>query len=142
MTVGTIDRMEQLSDLPIMQVGPLSLRKTPDGWQYLSEGLQGEPDRWCDAASVLGPFSNSGVTSLLDELQGARELAAQQAKRVCRNCRYWTPQGHCDFIDTIQGERVADTTGCQIIAVVNDDHGLYTQLKTGPSYSCPGFSAS
>lgn len=130
-----------MSDTPTLQVGALELRKTAEGWQYLSEGLHGEPDRWCDAANALGPFSNSGVGILLDELLGARELAALRAESVCRNCRNWTSKGYCEFIDTIQGERVADTTGCQIIATVHDDYGLTTVLKTAPNFSCPSFQA-
>jgi hypothetical protein len=133
--------INQLSDVPTLQVGTLELRKTDEGWQYLSEGLHGEPDRWCDAATALGPFSNLGVSILLDELLGARELTTLRGESVCRNCRYWTSKGYCDFIDTIQGERVADTTGCQIIATVHDDYGLATVLKTAPNFSCPSFQA-
>lgn len=131
-----------MSDFPTLQVGLLELRKTAEGWQYLSEGVQNEPDRWCDADSVLGAFSNSGVNSLLDELMAMREQMSMQANRVCKNCRYWVADGNCDFIDTIQGERVANTTGCQIIAEVHDDSGLYTVLKTAPNFSCPNFSAA
>lgn len=123
-----------------MRVGSLELRKTATGWEYLSEGVGNEPDLWCDATAALGPFSNSGAGALLDELLAARQVTALRADAVCRNCAYWTSDGYCDFIDTIQGERVADTTGCQIIAVVHDDSGLYTQLKTGPDFSCPSFS--
>ena len=133
--------MNQMSEVQTLQVGTLELRKTAEGWEYLSEGLQGEPDRWCNAATSLGPFSNLGESILLDELVGARELAALRVKSVCRNCRHWTSKGYCDFIDTIQGERVADTTGCQIIATVHDDYGLTTALKTAPNFSCPSFQA-
>lgn len=129
-----------MSDSTTLQVGSLEMRKTAEGWQYLSEGVQGEPDRWCDATSSLGPFSNAGVNNLLDELLAARLKAAQTASRVCSNCRHWDSNGNCDFIDTIQGERVADTTGCQIIATVHDDSGLWTVLKTAPNFSCPSFS--
>ncbi|WHS57381.1 MULTISPECIES: hypothetical protein [Pseudomonas] len=129
-----------MSDCPTLQVGEVELRKTADGWQYLSEGVQGEPDCWCDATSMLGPFSHSGVGSLLDELLVARETAATKTKRVCQTCRWWDSGGNCDFIDTIQGEAVASTTGCQIIAHVHDDYGLQTALKTGPNYSCPSFT--
>lgn len=139
MTTGTIAMTDLMYEFPTMQVGTLELRKTPEGWQYLSEGLNGDPDRWCNAASELGPFSNSGVTGLLDELLVARLLDTRQAGSVCSNCEHWTSDRYCDFIDTIQGERVADTTGCQIIAEVHDDSGLYTNLKTGPGYSCPSF---
>ena len=131
-----------MCDLPTMQVGTLELCKTPEGWQYLSKGEQSEPDSWCDAASVLGPFSNSGVGGLLDELLAARELATLRAEAACRHCAYWTSEGHCGFIDTLPGERVAGTTGCRIIVTVHDDSGLYTELKTAPNFSCPNFSAS
>ena len=133
--------MNQTIDYPTMQVGGLELRKTADGWQHLSEGVQGEPDRWCEATSSLGPFSNAGVNKLLDELLAARTQAAQTANRVCSNCRHWDSNGNCDFIDSIQGERVANTTGCQIIATVHDDSGLWTVLKTAPNFSCPSFQA-
>ncbi|WP_427121592.1 hypothetical protein [Pseudomonas aeruginosa] len=131
-----------MSEFQTLQVGSLELRKTADGWQYLSEGIGNDPDRWCDATGVLGPFGNSGVNTLLDELLAARQEAEQKAERVCENCRYWGQiyEGCCDFIDTIAGERVAATTGCQIIATVSDDTGLNTVLKTGPNFSCPNFS--
>lgn len=129
-----------MTDIQTMKVGSLELRKTITGWEYLSEGLNNEPDSWCDATAELGPFSNSGVGVLLDELLAARQVSAVRMDAACRNCAYWTSEGNCDFIDTIQGERIAGTTGCRIIAVVHDDSGLYTQLKTGPDYSCPSFS--
>jgi hypothetical protein len=130
-----------MSDSTTLQIGSLVLRKAADGWKYLSEGVQGEPDRWCDATSSLGPFSNAGVNSLLDELLAAREQVTQKASRVCKNCRYWDSEGNCEFIDTIQGERVADTTGCQIIVTVHDDYGLNAVLKTAPDFGCPNYSA-
>lgn len=74
-----------MSSFATMQVGTLKLRKTDEGWQYLSEGTQSEPDRWCDAATSLGPFSNSGVGSLLDELLAARELATFRAESAILN---------------------------------------------------------
>lgn len=132
--------MNQMNDFPTMQVGGLDLRKTDCGWQYLSEGGHNEPDSWCDASYSLGPFSNAGVNSLLDELLATRLQAVQTANRVCKNCRHWDSNGNCDFIDTIQGERVADSTGCQIIATVNDDCGLWTVLKTAPDFGCPNYS--
>lgn len=55
-----------------LKIGELELRKTEEGWQFLSEGFGGDPDRWCDATSVLGPFGGSGVNDLLDELAAAR----------------------------------------------------------------------
>nr|WP_192963393.1 hypothetical protein [Pseudomonas fluorescens]CEK42217.1 hypothetical protein PQBR57_0264 [Pseudomonas fluorescens SBW25] len=134
--------MNQMNDFPTMQVVGLDLRKTESGWQYLNEGVHNEPDSWCDASSSLGPFSNAGVNSLLDELLAARLQADQAASSICRNCRHWDSNGNCDFIETIQGERVANTTGCQIIATVHDDSGLWTVLKTAPRYSCPNFSAT
>lgn len=66
---------------------------------------------------------------------------------VCRNCRHWElePEGnghhHCDFINTIQGERVAESTGCSIIATAHDDSGLCVFLRTGPEFSCPNFTS-
>jgi hypothetical protein len=65
-----------MSDYETMQVGEMKLRKAEEGWQHLSEGYGGEPDRWCDATDVLGPFGGSGVNDLLDELSVAKtELA-------------------------------------------------------------------
>lgn len=61
-----------MSDRETMQVGSLELRKTVDGWQYLSEGVANDPDTWYDATSVLGPFGGSGVNDLLDELSAAK----------------------------------------------------------------------
>lgn len=132
----------QMTDFPTLRVGELELRKTSEGWQYLSEGVQGEPDLWCDATSLLGPLSHSGVATLLDELLLAREAATTKTVRACKTCRWWDSSGNCDFIDTIQGEAVAGTTGCQIVAHVHDDYGLHTALKTGPDYSCPNFTSS
>lgn len=66
---------------------------------------------------------------------------------VCQNCCYWVlePESkthrHCDFINTIQGERVAGTSGCAIVVDVNDDSGLSVFMRTGPDFSCPNFSA-
>lgn len=87
-----------MSDFPTLRVGELELRKTADGWQYLSGRVHGEPDR------------------------------------------RWDSRGNFDFIDTIQGGAVAGTTGCQIIAHVHDDYGLYTVLKTGPDNCGPNFT--
>lgn len=65
-----------MSEQETMQVGSLELRKTDEGWEFLSEGQAGEPDRWCDATSVLGPFGGSGVNDLLDELAAIKARAA------------------------------------------------------------------
>lgn len=131
-----------MSEIQTMQVGTLELQKTAEGWQFLSEGVGFEPDRWCDASNTLGPFGGSGVNTLLDEILAARQQAEQKAESVCKNCRHWGEmyEGCCDFIDTISGERVAETTGCEIIATASDDTGLSVQLKTGPNFSCPNFS--
>jgi hypothetical protein len=61
-----------------MQVGGLELRKTEDGWQYLSEGYQGDPDVWCPVQGHLGPFSGSGIEGLLDELAQAKAEVQQE----------------------------------------------------------------
>ena len=69
------------------------------------------------------------------------------AANVCQNCTSWvlepesTTHRHCDFINTIQGERVAETSGCSIAVEVHDDSGLSVYLRTGPNFSCPNFSA-
>lgn len=130
-----------MTDNQTMKVGELELRKTDAGWQYLSEGICNDPDLWCDAKNVLGPFGGSGVESLLDELWAAKEQAAQNSQKVCRNCRWWGREyeGCCDFIDTTHSERVANTTGCTIVVKVLDDSGLDARLKTAPNFSCPNF---
>lgn len=134
-----------MSEFQNMQVGSLELRKTADGWQYLSEGIGNDPDHWCDATGMLAPFGGSGVNTLLDELLAARQQAEQKAEQTCKNCRWWRlePEGdghrHCDFIDTIEGERVASTTGCALIATAHDDSGLCAYLRTAPNFSCPNF---
>ena len=122
-----------------MRFGDLELRKTAEGWKYLSEGIGGENDTWCDATSALSPFSGSGVNHLLDALLAAQKLEAQRASSVCKNCSDWK-NGCCYFIDTIQGEKVAATTGCTIIATAHDDSGMQVDLRTGPDFSCPNFS--
>lgn len=66
-----------MSEQETMQTGSLELRKSEEGWHYLSEGVAGDPDRWCDATDVLGPFGGSGVNDLLDELAAAKEELAQ-----------------------------------------------------------------
>nr|WP_176451499.1 hypothetical protein [Pseudomonas putida] len=43
-----------MSEQVTMQFGPLELRKTEEGWQYLSEGVGHEPDTWCDATYPSG----------------------------------------------------------------------------------------
>lgn len=100
-----------MSDQETMQVGPLELRKTEEGWQYLSEGVANDPDNWCDATSVLGPFGGSGVNDLLDELSAAKTQlamsssdAAVEAIQFALNddegllfLRYWN-QGDFDVI--------------------------------------------
>lgn len=85
-----------------MKVGTLELRKTEAGWEYLSEGVAGDPELWCDAAGALSPFSGTGVNSLLDELaatklyQSARESELEEVLGYIRgksNC--------CDAWDAI-----------------------------------------
>lgn len=71
-----------MSDQDKMQVGPLELRKTEEGWEYLSEGLGGEPDRWFEATDVLCPFGGSGVNDLLDELAMAKSRAEALLEQV------------------------------------------------------------
>lgn len=57
-----------MTEKSTLHIGELKLRKGEEGWQYLSEGVGYEPDTWCDATSVLGPFGGSGLNDLLDEL--------------------------------------------------------------------------
>lgn len=71
------DQVNQTDDQPRMSIGELELRRTEEGWQYLTEGVGHEPDIWCDAINVLGPFGGSGVNDLLDEVHSLREEIAQ-----------------------------------------------------------------
>lgn len=71
-----------MSNNQTMQVGQHQMRKTEGGWQYLSQGVDGEPDRWCDATSDHGPFSGSGVTALLDELAATKAMATDESELV------------------------------------------------------------
>ena len=73
-----------MSELETMQVGSLELRKTDDGWQYMSEGLGGGPDRWSDAADILGPFGGSGINDLLDVLSTAKAGLAEAQRDATR----------------------------------------------------------
>lgn len=73
-----------MSELETMRVGNLDLRKTDDGWQYLSEGLGGELDRWSDAADILGPFGGSGINDLLDALSTAKTDLAEAQRDATR----------------------------------------------------------
>lgn len=82
----------------------------------------------------------------LRNISADEENLMPATNHVCQNCRYWvlepesTEHRHCDFIWTIQGERVAATTGCSIAVTVLDDSGLDVFLRTGPNFSCPNFS--
>jgi hypothetical protein len=71
-----------MSDYETMQVGELELRKGEEGWQHLSEGYGGEPDRWCDATDVLGPFGGSGINDVLDELAASKRKAEALLSQV------------------------------------------------------------
>ncbi|HBO4842637.1 hypothetical protein [Pseudomonas aeruginosa] len=55
------------------------LRRSANGWEFLSEGVGYEADAWYPAADVLGPFSGSGVDTLLDELADGQERQEQLA---------------------------------------------------------------
>ena len=84
--------------LETMTVGPLELRRTEEGWQYLSEGLGGEPDRWGDATASLGPFSGSGINGLLSAISAAnaRENELVETLKHIRG-----KSSCCDAWDTI-----------------------------------------
>ncbi|MBG4400736.1 hypothetical protein I4940_07960 [Pseudomonas aeruginosa] len=56
------------------------LRRSANGWEFLSEGVGYEADAWHPAADVLGPFSGSGVDTLLDELADGQEQLAVALK--------------------------------------------------------------
>ncbi len=71
-----------MSNQETMRFGTLELRKTEEGWQYLSEGVGHEPDIWCDATSVLGPFGGSGVNDVLDELATTKNRAEALLEQV------------------------------------------------------------
>jgi hypothetical protein len=94
-----------MSQNPTLEVGGLQLRRTEAGWQYLSEGLGSEPDSWCDATTMPGPFSGTGINTLLDDMVkmqacvSAREdelvECLQHIRGVSSCCSVW------DFIDEV-----------------------------------------
>lgn len=94
-----------MSEHETMQVGSLELRKTEEGWQYLSEGAGGEPDRWCDATSVLGPFGGSGVNDLLDDLAATKASAAARETELVEVLQHIRGKSSCcdawDCIDEV-----------------------------------------
>lgn len=124
-----------------MQIGSITLRKAAAGWEYRSASLQPEPEFWSPAGSDIEGLPGTALNALLDELLIAREQAAIKAQSVCRNCKWWLG-GVCDFIDTIHADKVAASSGCEIVATADDDSGLSVVLKTGPNYSCPSFTES
>lgn len=64
---------DTLSIVETMEVDGLQLRKTSLGdWEYLCEGMGGDPDTWCPAMDVLGPLSGSGIETVLNALSDAR----------------------------------------------------------------------
>lgn len=56
---------------PTMRVNTIELRKTEEGWEFLTEG-DDEPAQWRPAGDMFGPFVGDGVDLLLNELQQAR----------------------------------------------------------------------
>lgn len=66
-----------MTEQKVMSFGKLELRKTDEGWQYLSEGNAFDPEQWCDATDVRGPFAGSGINDLLDELAASKALSAR-----------------------------------------------------------------
>lgn len=103
-----------MSEQVTMQFGPLELRKTEEGWQYLSEGVGHEPDTWCDATSVLGPFGGSGVNDLLDE------LAATKANAEARESEL------VDVLQHIRGKSCCSDAWNAIDEVVPYNDALYS----------------
>ena len=103
-----------MSEQETMRVGSLELRRNQEGWQYLSEGVGGESDRWCDATSVPGPFGGSGVNDLLDE------LAATIAKAAARESEL------VDVLQHIRGASSCCDVWGHIDEVVPYDEALYS----------------
>jgi hypothetical protein len=103
-----------MSEHTTMQFGTLELRRTEEGWQYLSEGVGHEPDAWHDAASVLGPFGGSGVNDLLDELAAVKVSAAAREQELVEVLKHIRGKSNCcDAWDDID-------------EVVPYDHALYS----------------
>lgn len=96
---------EKHTEQQTMTVGELQLRKTDEGWQYLSEGIGHEPDTWCDATSVLGPFGGSGVNDLLDEMAAVKAHAAAREEELTDVLQYIRGASSCsdvwDHIDKV-----------------------------------------
>lgn len=59
-----------MSNSPTVQLGSLTLRRRPEGWQYLRSGGGNEPEVWRDAAHKLAELGGAGVPPLLIELAG------------------------------------------------------------------------
>lgn len=53
---------------PNIQLGSLTLRRGPEGWQYLHSSCENESEIWRDAAHKLAELGGDGVTQLLHEL--------------------------------------------------------------------------
>ncbi|NWD56714.1 hypothetical protein HX878_18415 [Pseudomonas veronii] len=101
-----------MSEFETMQVGSLELRKVGDGWQYLSEGLGGESDRWSDAADILGPFGGSGVNDLLDALSIAK-TGLEEALRDATRFRFIVD---CPIREAVAISRKADDLSFDLAA--------------------------
>lgn len=88
-----------------IQFASQTLRKTQEGWQYLSEGLEGAPDCWCDATSVIGPFGGSGVNALLDEVAATLANAAARESELVDVLQHIRGKSNCsdawDAIDEV-----------------------------------------
>lgn len=94
-----------MSEQVTMQFGLLELRKAGEGWQYLSVGVDHEPDTWCDATNVLGPFGGSGVNALLDELAATKINAAARESELVEVLQHIRGKSSCcdawDHIDEV-----------------------------------------
>ncbi|WP_057382793.1 hypothetical protein [Pseudomonas aeruginosa] len=101
-----------MSEMETMQIGGLELRKADDGWQYLCEGLGGEPDHWADATDILGPFGGSGINDLLNALSIAKADLVD-AQRDSTRFRFIV---ECPIRETIAISRKADDPSFDLAA--------------------------
>lgn len=77
-----------MSEQVTMQFGPLELRKTEEGWQYLSEGVGHEPDTWCDAKRRAESSNRSKYNQLEPHAVDRRK------GRLGRHVDAWRPVLH------------------------------------------------
>ena len=61
------------------------------------------------------------------------QVPVQNQMQPCKTCKWWK-QGECDFVNTIHASN--PETRFEIEATAADDHGLESELRTGPNFGC------